>query len=118
MGYGFQPAKSISLSTIAIRQFSQPRHVVPGSALGSNSRVWFPVLSVFDSPIAAGPERSAGQASLDTTHGEAGRLQLRAAAAGLLDPGREGKGGGGKCGGRGTFIVHTNGWRLPRGPSQ
>ena len=24
--------------------------------------------------------------------------------------------GGG--GGRGTFIVHTNRWRLPRGPSQ
>jgi hypothetical protein len=33
----------------AIGQFSQPRHVVPGSALGSNSRLWFPVLSRFDS---------------------------------------------------------------------
>jgi catechol 2,3-dioxygenase-like lactoylglutathione lyase family enzyme len=31
-------------------------------------------------------------------------------------PGLEKLWGGG--GGRGTFIVHTNRWRLPRGPSQ
>jgi hypothetical protein len=31
---------------------------------------------------------------------------------------RGGRSYGAGGGGRGTFIVHTNGWRLPRGPSQ
>ena len=79
-------------------------------------------------PVAEAMERRAGtkgNADRQSTH----RTQIRARVTQALGrvrqadqrfavntQGRRSYGAGG--GGRGNFIVHTNRWRLPRGPSQ
>jgi hypothetical protein len=66
-----------------------------------------------------GTKRNAGEQSTHRTQGRTRVTQALARVRKALPShslGRRSYGAGG--GGRGTFIVHTNRWRLPRGPSQ
>ena len=63
-----------------------------------------------------------GNASQQSTHRAQYRVRVIQALACIrrlvaVDT-RGGRSYGAGGGGRGTFIVHTNRWRLPRGPSQ
>ena len=78
-----------------------------------------------DASAAEPVERRAetkGNASQQSTHRTQSRASVSQAlerirqAFAVVTQGRRSYGAGG--GGCGTFIVHTNRWRLPRGPSQ
>jgi hypothetical protein len=63
MAYDFQPGEGIPLSYNSYQAvFPTPPRRVPGSALGSNSRVWFPC----SIPIAADLAAPIGERSLHT----------------------------------------------------
>jgi RNA-directed DNA polymerase len=72
-------------------------------------------------PTAAEPverrTRTKGNADWQSTRRTQGRVSVSQALERIRQT-RGGRSYGAGGGGYGTFIVHTNRWRLPRGPSQ
>ena len=89
-------------------------------AVKSPNKTGFPVAEAMER--RAGPKGNADQQSTHRTQIRV-RVPRRWAAYGKPISASPSNTQGGRSygaggGGRGTFIVHTNRWRLPRGPSQ